>query len=130
MSEGRRTPQLLPLSPPNPSYPLEEHFLNPPPPLLAIDQPNPPNVVISQNVYNPATGHQMAAQNVSSSSVTTSPPSCHSADFMLNTRQIITASRLDPDLLTSCANKDIDDVDLDRMYMEALMEDLKSSVGR
>ena len=49
---------------------------------------------------------------------------------MQNTRQIITASRLDPDLLASCANKDIDDVDLDRMYMEAMMEDFYSSVGR
>ena len=51
-------------------------------------------------------------------------------EFMQNTRQIITASRLDPDLLASCANKDIDDVDLDRMYMEAMMEDFYSSVGR
>ena len=51
-------------------------------------------------------------------------------EFMQNTRQIITASRLDPDLLATCANKDIDDVDLDRMYMEAMMEDFYSSVGR
>ena len=36
MSEGHRIPSL---SPP----------LNPPPPLLAIDQPNPPNIVISKN---------------------------------------------------------------------------------
>ena len=50
---------------------------------------------------------------------------------MLSTRQIITASRLCPDLeVTSCANDSEEDVDLDKMYMEAMMEDLKYSVGR
>ena len=52
---------------------------------------------------------------------------------MHNTHQIISASRLDPDgLLSSCANKDIEafNNDLDRMYMEAMMEDFESSVGR
>ena len=71
-----------------------------PPPLMAIDAPNPPNVVIKNS------------------------------EFMLNTRQIVTASRLDPDLLTSCASKDIDELDLDRMYMDAMMEDFKNSVTR
>ena len=56
-----------------------------------------------------------------------------SAEFMHNTHQIISASTLDPDgLLASCANKDIEafNNDLDRMYMEAMMEDFESSVGR
>lgn len=92
-----------------------------PPPLMAIDQPNPPNVVISKCTNMPST----------SSSVFTSAVN-PSNQFMLNTRQMVTASRLDPDLLlTSCAsNRDIDDVDLDRMYMEAMLEDLKSNVSR
>ena len=102
----------------------EEPPLCPPPPLMAIDHPNPPNVVISTCTRIPGT------ESVS----TTTSPCCsatdHANQFMLNTRQILTASRLDPDLLTSCANKDVDDVDLDRMYMEAMLEDFKTSVGR
>lgn len=105
MSEGHRIPP--PLSPP----------LNPPPPLMAIDQPNPPNVVISKS--SDLSHMQQKTTNCNASTT----------EFMHNTRQIITASRLDPDLLASCANKDIDDVDLDRMYMEAMMEDFYSSVG-
>lgn len=96
-----------------------------PPPLMAIDQPNPPNVVISK----------CTAMPLSSSSVQFTSPvttTTTSNQFMLNTRQMVTASRLDPDLLlTSCAsNRDIDDVDLDRMYMEAMLEDFKSNVSR
>ena len=60
-----------------------------------------------------------------------------SAEFMHNTHQIISASRLDPDgLLPSYTTnkdnyKDIEAFnDLDRMYMEAMMEDFESSVGR
>ena len=83
-----------------------------PPPLITLDQPNPPNVVISHSSGIP--GHP-------------SDPN----GFMLSTRQIITASRLCPDLeVTSCANDSEEDVDLDKMYMEAMMEDLKYSVGR
>ena len=120
MSEGSRFepmgPRLEPHRIPSLSPPQ-----NPPPPLLAIDQPNPPNVVISKNHSDFSHMHQNHSTNCNAASTT---------EFMQNTRQIITASRLDPDLLATCANKDIDDVDLDRMYMEAMMEDFYSSVGR
>ena len=126
MSEGR---QLVPTGPsqmlshpavhPVHSSTINSPPLNPPPPLMAIDQPNPPNVVISKTHSNSDLCH-LREQQVTN----------NNAEFMQNTRQIITNSRLDPDLLASCANKDIDDVDLDRMYMEAMMEDFYSSVGR
>ena len=90
-----------------------------PPPLISLDQPNPPNVVISQSSGLP--------QSLPPTGCVSSDPS----GFMLSTRQIITASRLCPDLeVTSCANDPPEDVDLDKMYMEAMMEDLKYSVGR
>ena len=90
-----------------------------PPPLISLDQPNPPNVVISQSSGLPL------PQSLPPTGCVSSDPS----GFMLSTRQIITASRLCPDLeVTSCANDE--DVDLDKMYMEAMMEDLKYSVGR
>ena len=86
-----------------------------PPPLITLDQPNPPNVVISHS------------SGIPSHHANNSDP----RGFMLSTRQIITASRLCPDLeVTSCANDSEEDVDLDKMYMEAMMEDLKYSVGR
>ena len=94
-----------------------------PPPLMAIDEPNPPNVTISKSATIPS----LISTTVNSSSVTSD-----SNQFLLNTRQIVTASRLDPELLlTSCAtNKEIDDVDLDRMYMEAMLEDMKCNMSR
>ena len=59
-------------------------------------------------------------------------PNIESSQFLLNTRQMVTASRLDPELLlASCANnKEIDEVDLDRMYMEAIFEELKCNTSR
>ena len=90
-----------------------------PPPLITLDQPNPPNVVISHNSGLPNACSQPTYSH------------CDPSGFMLSTRQLITASRLCPDLeVTHCANEEEDDVDLDKMYMEAMMEDLKYSVGR
>ena len=97
-----------------------------PPPLMAIDQPNPPNVTISKNSTT-----DLPLPPLISTVTTNNNPSGESPNqFLLNTRQIVTASRLDPELLlTSCANKEIDDVDLDRMYMEAMLEDMKCNMS-
>ena len=113
---------------------MEATPLAPPPPLIELDQPNPPNVVISQSsalptAYHQHTGHSGHSGNAHSDHTHSGHAHSDPSGFMLSTRQIITASRLCPDLeVTSCANDE--DVDLDKMYMEAMMEDLKYSVGR
>lgn len=98
-----------------------------PPPLLAIDRPGPPNVVISNQAAIP--GH--LELTCCSSSIQSSPRETSNAKFLLDTRQIVTASRSDPDLLLAagCANRDIDDVDLDRMYVEAMVEDYRAALS-
>ena len=105
-----------------------------PPPLMAIDHPNPPNVTISKCTSStiPALISNSSNSNncANQSSVSQEPVNANNSQFLLNTRQMVTASRLDPELLlTSCANKDIDDVDLDRMYMEAMLEDMKCNMS-
>jgi hypothetical protein len=111
-----------------------------PPPLMSIDQPNPPNVVITNTnrIPNQLDWEQTKQTNRIPNQFSSPPPNVITSynenenNFMLNTRQIVTASRSDPEmLLAGCANnRDIDDVDLDRMYLEAMMEDYRSSMSR
>ena len=135
--------------------------LDQPPPLMSIDQPNPPNVVISNSLNMPqnqqpqqlpsssyqssAAGSQQALMSdlapLSTGSKQATATTCtgngtrvynESNRFLLDTHQIIAASRTDPDLLLAgCSAKDtLEDVDLDNMYMEAMLEDCRSTVTR
>ena len=134
--------------------------------LFFTDNPNPPNVTISNcsampplistnisstnnnignnditmstNNFGTSTSINTSNVHMSTNSDTNSftnsstSPNIESSQFLLNTRQMVTASRLDPELLlASCANnKEIDEVDLDRMYMEAIFEEVKCNMSR
>ena len=134
-------------------------------PFSLTDNPNPPNVTISNCSAMPpliSTNISSTNNNIGNNDITISTnnfgttsintsnvqlstnsdtnsytnsstsPNIESSQFLLNTRQMVTASRLDPELLlASCANnKEIDEVDLDRMYMEAIFEEVKCNMSR
>ena len=83
------------------------------------------------NIGTTTSNINMSTSSYGDSTSSTSP-NFESSQFLLNTRQMVTASRLDPELLlASCANnKEIDEVDLDRMYMEAIFEEVKCNMSR
>ncbi len=118
-----------------------------PPPLMIIDQPNPPNIVISNDSNCASASVSGYPISPTSPDLLSSPNDKNSIGgnggnrvynesnrFLLDTHQIIAASRTDPDLLLAgCSSKEdvsIEDVDLDKMYLEAMMEDCKSAFSR